>query len=383
MKIAFIREKYDPYGGAERFTQSLMSSLSERGIEVHIYTRKWVESNNTNFHVHIIGGPRYPSLLRQATFVFLVGRAIRKQNFDLVQSNERTLCQHIYRAGDGVHARWLELRANQQHFFRRLSIQLNPFHLYLLWLERKLFENPELKAVIVNSNMVRHEITSRFHIPESRIHTIYNGVDLNRFHPSNRYILGNKLRSECGIAEETPVLLFLGSGFERKGLSTLLHGMAIDNSDSHLWVVGKGKKNFYQRLARKLQISSRITFWGPQKDVLPFFAGADIFSFPTLYDPFPTAVLEAMASGLPVITTVQCGAAEIIRQGHEGFILNSPDAVADLSVFLNHLYHPNQRRVISINARNKAEEFPIDRTIGEVQHLYESLLENNRSKDII
>jgi len=377
MKIAFIRSEYDPYGGAEKYTQTLMDSLIERGVEVHLFARQWIASGNTRLHFHTIGGPRTPSLLRHASFVFSVRRAIRREEFNLIQSNERTLCQDVYRAGDGVHARWLELRASHQNFLSRLLVRINPFHRYLQWLERRLLEQPDLKAVIVNSNMVRHEITSRFQIPNERIHTIYNGVDIKRFRPENRLTIGNQLRSECGLVDEIPVVLFVGSGFERKGLGHLLRGMALAGGRAQLWVVGKGNKRPYQKLAQKLGLMSQVTFWGPHQDALRFYAAADIFGFPTVYDPFSTAVLEALATGVPVITTAQCGTAEIISHGKEGFILSSPSATKELGGYLNDLYNPKRRHALSINARKKAEAFPLERTIDELQRLYLHLVKNN------
>ena len=119
MKIAFIRYRYDPYGGAERFTQMLMQSLAERAVETHVFARQWRQVETPRIHFHHVGGFRWPRVLRHASFVFLVGRAVRLEDFDLVQSNERTLSQHLYRAGDGVHARWLQLRSLQQGRLRR------------------------------------------------------------------------------------------------------------------------------------------------------------------------------------------------------------------------------------------------------------------------
>ncbi len=382
MKIAFIRSEYDPYGGAEKFTQILMDSLAERGVEVHIFARKWSRPENSKIRFHHISGPKAPSLLRHAGFVFLVRRSIRRYDFDLIQSNERTLSQDIYRAGDGVHARWLEIRSSYQNSLRRFTVRINPFHRYLLWLERRIFEQPNLKAVIVNSNMVRSEITSRYQIPDNRIYTIYNGVDLDRFNPENRLTIGRQFRSELGLLENIPVVLFVGSGFKRKGLAYLLRSMALAGSTAQLWVVGKGNKRPYLRLAKKLGLSSRVTFWGPHQDVQRFFAAANFFAFPTLYDPFSTAVLEALAAGLPVITTRQCGTAEIISHGKEGFVLSSPDATAELSGYLENLCYQKQRQYMSTFARKKAETFPIERTIRELECLYNDLLGKSRRKEI-
>jgi len=374
VKIAFIRNEYDPYGGAERFTQTLTDSFAERGAEVHIFARKWIESDTPNIRFHRIRSFGSPSLLRHASFVYMSAKAVRKEKFDLVQSNERTLCQDIYRAGDGVHARWLEIRATYESFLKRVSLRLNPFHRYILRLERRLFEHPDLKAVIVNSDMVRREITSRFRISDEHIHTIYNGVDLKDFHPQHKAAVGKPFRKECHISDSTPLVLFVGSGFERKGLSTLIRGMSMAGGDAKLWVVGKGKSDSYKKLADQLCFTARVTFWGPQKNVMPFYAAADIFALPTWYDPFPTVVLEALASGLPVITTAQCGAAEVIRRGREGFILSSPQAIPELAGYLTKLYHPSQRGVMSLNARKKAEEFPTERTVRELDELYQKVI---------
>jgi UDP-glucose:(heptosyl)LPS alpha-1,3-glucosyltransferase len=374
LKIAFIRYRYDPFGGAERFTQMLLHSLAERGSEVHILARKWVDPIEPGITFHRIGGPNWPSLLGHASFVFMVGRAVRSGNFDLVQSNERTLSQHVYRAGDGVHARWLELRSLRMNSLRRLSIRLNPFHTYRLWLERKLFEHHDLKAVIVNSEMVRNEILSRFSISNDRIYTIYNGVDLDRFHPAHRASAGARLRTEQAVDDKTPIVLFVGSGFERKGLAPLMEGVALAGGDARLWVVGKGKTRPYEKMAQKLGIAQRIIFFGPRQDVAPYYAAADIFVLPTLYDPFPTAVLEAMAAGLPVVTTRQCGAAEIITQGQEGFIVSSPFETSEMASHLESLFRLDTRRKMAVRARKLAENFSTERTIGELEALYGLLL---------
>lgn len=379
MKIAFIRYRYDPFGGAERFTQALIESLARRGAKIHLFARKWTGASEAGIHLHRIGGPAWPRLLGHATFAFLAGRAVRKERFDLVQSNERTLCQHVYRAGDGVHARWLELRGRYQSRLRRLTIRMNPFHLYRLWIERRLYEHPDLKAVIVNSDMVRGEILSRFRIPNEHIHTIYNGVNLQRFHPANRATLGALLRKQYLLDADRPVVLFVGSGFERKGLSFLLRGMALAGGDAQLWVVGKNKTGRYEKLAERLGISSRVVFMGPQPDTAPFYAAADIFVLPTLYDPFPTVVLEAMASGLPVITTRQCGAAEIITEGEDGFVMESAYDVPRMAESLRLLYRTDRRRSMSLEAREKAEGFSIERTVMEIEALYGRLLNLNES----
>jgi UDP-glucose:(heptosyl)LPS alpha-1,3-glucosyltransferase len=374
MKIAFIRYKYDPFGGAERFTQALVERLAARGVEIHLYARKWVAQPSASIVFHRVGGPRWPAILGYAGFVFLVGRAVRGMDFDLVLSNERTLCQDIYRAGDGVHARWLELRSLRMGRLRRLSLRCNPFHAFRLWLERRLFEAPDLKAVIVNSDMVRREILARFELDAQRIFTIYNGVDLKRFCPSLRATAGTELRMNSGVRDDEMILLFVGSGFERKGLEFVIRGLARSKTPARLWVVGKGRKAGDERLARELNVGDRVEFWGPRKDTAPFYAAADAFVLPTLYDPFPSVILEAMASGLPVITTAQCGAAEILTQGIDGYVLEKAWDSNRMAEYLDCLGSPEERRRMGGEARKRAEDFPWERTLNEMEELYERLI---------
>ncbi len=374
MKVAFIRYRYDPFGGAERFTQVLVERLSARGAEVHLYARKWSAQPPAGVIVHRVGGPSRPSILGYASFVFLVGHAVRRIPFDIIQSNERTLCQDVYRAGDGVHARWLELRARRMTRLRRLSLRVNPFHAFRLWLERRLFEDPGLRAVIVNSNMVRAEILSRFRIDPDRIVTITNGVDLNRFHPSRREGEGLDLRRRLGVPDGEMVALFVGSGFDRKGLAYAIQGLAESAVPARLWVVGKGRVDRYRDLCRRLGLEPRVEFWGPRKDTAPFYAAADVFLLPTLYDPFPSVILEAMASGLPVITTAQCGASEIIVPGREGFILEYPEQTSRIAECLEALGAWEERRRMGREARVRAEGFPWERTVRELEELYDHLM---------
>jgi UDP-glucose:(heptosyl)LPS alpha-1,3-glucosyltransferase len=257
---------------------------------------------------------------------------------------------------------------------RRLSLRINPFHVFRLWLERRLFEDRGLRAVIVNSEMVRGEILSRFRIDPARIITIPNGVDLNRFHPSRREGEGLNLRRRLGVPDEELVILFVGSGFDRKGLEYAILGLAESAVPARLWVVGKGRVHRHRKLCRRLGLEPRVEFWGPRKDTAPFYAAADVFLLPTLYDPFPSVILEAMASGLPVITTAQCGASEIIEPGREGFILEYPEQTSRIAECVEALGVWEERWRMGREARARAEGFPWERTVRELEELYDHLM---------
>ncbi len=257
-----------------------------------------------------------------------------------MQSHERIPGCHIYRAGDGVHATWLDLRSRARAVLPRGFPSVtpwltfaSPWHRYTLAAEAAMFRHPDLRAVICNSRMVRDDIAARFGTPDEKLHVIYNGVDLEYFQPRLRAEHRAATRAALGIDDATPIILFVGSGFERKGVPTLLPALArMKQRNAVLLVVGRDRKERdMQALAARLGIAGRVRFLGPQKDVRPYYGAADCFALPTLYDPMPNAALEALACGLPVATSTTCGAAELIQPTINGRIVAALDtgALAD------------------------------------------------------
>ena len=318
MKLAIVRQKYTPFGGAERFVARALDALRAKGVDVSIIAREW-QGDASAIRVD----PFYLGRTwRDAGFARGVRRLVAARRFDLVQSHERIPGCDIYRAGDGVHATWLELRGKPLDRFA-------PWHRYTLAAEAAMFAHPALRAVICNSRMVRDDIAQRFGLPADKLQVIYNGVDLEAFHPRLREESGRTLRSKTGVDGGTPVILFVGSGYERKGLPTLLRALGqMQRRDARLWVVGRDRQESLMRsLAQTLAVDDRVMFLGAQADVRPFYGAADVFALPTRYDPFPNAALEALACGLPLATTTTCGAAELVTAAN-GAVVAAGDVAA-------------------------------------------------------
>ena len=344
MRLALIRQRYNPYGGAERFVARALGALKHHGVAVTVLARDWdgsgemqTESPDTaEAPSETTGGsaqwvrcdPLYVGRLwRDASFAHAVCRVVMQRQFDLVQSHERIACCDIYRAGDGVHAQWLDNRHRILGAWGRLGMRLNPYHAFVLAAERRLFASARLRAVICNSRMVATEIARRFGLPERMLHVIYNGVDLQAFHPGLREQHRSTMRTKLDIAESEVVYLLVGSGFERKGVPQLLEAFArLPNRAARLVIVGADRHTgAMRRRAKSLGLGNRVVYAGPQGDVRPWYGAADCFVLPTLYDPFPNSALEAMASGLPVVTSPSCGAAEYIVEGSNGFVCDALD----------------------------------------------------------
>ena len=200
--------------------------------------------------------------------------------------------------------------------FYRLKSRLlfaDRYHRYVMQAEREMYEDSHLRGVICNAEMIKREIIEDFGLPAEKIHVIYNAIDNQRFLPPDEETFA-ALRAKWQLPLQATCLIYVGSGFERKGLAAAIR--AIAPTDRYLLVVGKDKDQpRYQALAKSLGCEARVRFFGMQSETLPFYQMADGLLLPTLYDPFPNVILEAMACGLPVITTTGCGGAEFIVDG--------------------------------------------------------------------
>lgn len=372
MRLAFIKKRFSVHGGAERYLQTLIRHLKKEGDEIHIFAYQWSEGEGAIFHkIRIVP---LGSFLSIVTFNMNAKSALeRDRGMDCVVSFERTTCQDIYRAGEGCHREWLTIRSAVEPFYKKLSFRINPLHLSLLALEKRLFSDTGL--IVANSRMVKEQIIHHYAVPEARITIIYNGVDLMRFTPENRGTWREKIRRDLSVSERGNLLLFVGSGFKRKGLKTLISAVAlIKEEDLKVLVIGGDKVHSYKRWAAQCGIEGKIVFLGPQREIEQFYAGADLFVLPTLYDPFSNATLEAMASGLPVITTRNNGAAELIENGREGFVIHDPLDAKKLADTIHHsLAH---LPVMGERAREKAEHYPIQKA---AQEFIEAIKEVNKT----
>jgi len=350
MRLAIIRQRYTPYGGAERFVEAALEALLERGIAITLYTRSWPQTR-LQLIEPVLCNPLYVGRLwRDRSFARAVCAKIARQPPELVQSHERLLCCDVYRAGDGLHQAYLEERLRDASPFARRLVEWSPYHRYILDMERRLFTSPALRAVICNSKMVKDEILERFGFAESALHVIYNAVDSDVFSPQLKEHR-DAVRAKLGVADFATVFLLLGSGYVRKGVARAIAALARLPGDTYLFVVGRDKaRGWYKRLAQELGVAHRVALLGPQEDPRPFFGAADAFVLPTLYDPCPNAVLEAMACGLPVVTSNKCGAAELILEHDAGFVCPARD-VDSLAWHMMTLTDATARATLGARAR--------------------------------
>jgi len=370
LRLALIRQRYTLDGGAERFVERVMHALQAQGVQITLITRAWQPQPGIKAE---ICNPFYiGSLWRDWGFARAVRRLLEQQHFDLVQSHERIVGCDIYRAGDGVHREWLKQRSRITGLFGKLRIWLNPYHHYIKTAERHLFNSPQLRAVICNSQMVKNEVRHYFGVPEHALHVIYSGVDVQAFSPELR-CHRDAVRKRYSVPAEATLFLFVGSGFERKGVRQVLEALAQLPPNTHLIVVGRDKRaKRLKQLAAVLGVEGRVHFAGVQSDVKPFYGAADALVLPTLYDPFPNVVLEAMAAGLPVITSTKCGAAELIEHGINGYVCDALDTSA-LAEAMRVLMNVEVQRHLANESRSMVLSMRQDAILEQMLNLYHNM----------
>ncbi|MBA2817719.1 glycosyltransferase family 4 protein [Candidatus Pantoea persica] len=371
LRLAIARQKYRPDGGAERFISRALEALGSEQLDLNIITRSWQGTPNPDWHLHICNPPKFGRISRERGFARAARACWERERFDIVQSHERIAGCDIFRAGDGVHRVWLEQRARIVSPWQRLSAMLSPYHRYVLQAETEMFNAASLKAVICNSVMVKRDILRYFTLPAEKIHVIHNAIDTQRFQPASeasRYAT----RQQLQLPASATVLIYVGSGFERKGLKAAIEALAA--SDRYLIVVGQDKQmSRYQQLANQLNCLDRLRFVGVQQDVQPFYHAADALLLPTLYDPFPNVVLEAMACGLPVITSTGCGGAEFITAGQEGYVCDAFD-IKGLNSAIQAIPALSTDSRLGEAARRRIEPYGPQRLAHALTSLYQQVL---------
>lgn len=331
-KIAFLKTRAHFRGGLEKYTRNLLQSFAEEGCQVTLLTTG-EPVNIPNVDCISLAPDSKFTLYQLSHFDTLCQKWLQKNPQDIIFGMERTTRQTHYRAGNGVHALYLERRKMIDPLWKRLTFPLNPLHRTLLTMEKKAFEDRNLKVLFTNSYMVREEILKTYKTPPEKIEVIHNGVEWEKWSEDFEETFICKKKG-------APHLLFVGNGYKRKGLYFLLQALAcLKKEDFRLTVIGKDKDPLsYVKLAEKLGIKNKIDFLGPQNELLPFYRAADALIIPSIYDPFANVTVEALAMGLYVLTSRYNGGQEVLQE-YSGSVIDdllSPETFAlELKKVLN------------------------------------------------
>ncbi|MES1943255.1 glycosyl transferase group 1 [Salinisphaera sp. PC39] len=378
--VALVFKQLRASGGAERMASVFLDVFRSFDVRLSVVARH-MDGVPDGFEFHRVNPPHLGRAGRVTGFARAACRKLSSLRPDLVLSQEHMPCCHVYRAGGGAHAEWLRQRRRVQGPLKRTWQRWDPHQRAKLALERATYESPHLRAVICNSAMVRDDILRHYRVAPERLHVIENALDPDAYRPpANARREALALRQKLGVPAGAALWLFVGSGFERKGLDVAVRALARAPGTPHLAVVGRDRHaRHYRRLAARSGVAGRVHFVGRQADVRPYYWAGDGLLHPALYEAYGLVVLEAMAAGLPVLGSRQCGAANaLIRQGENGYLNDALDIDAWADA-IGRIDGVADRESLRRAAMAAAMPHDLARLRGQVRELCDYLLAGVRS----
>lgn len=370
MKIAFLIERLDPSrGGAETYVGDFTAMLAAEGHDVHVFSRSdSVVPRGVTLHpVSVRGVGR---AWRTLSFARNVRKMLARERFDVVQGVGKTCTQDVYQPHGGVHRAMLVQESLAHRGFRHA---FSPKQVVFRWIERVQYVRRPAQAFVALSEMVKRHMQDFYDVPDEKIEVVYNGVDTERFHPRNRETHRAPAREKYGIADDEVVFLIVAHNFRLKGVPELVECVTGDFPPCRLLVVGRN------RLAKRLKdlaesrAPGRVIFTDAVPDTAPCYAAADVYAHPTWYDPCSLVVLEALASGLPVITSLFNGAGELMSENIEGHLVE-PGCAGKLAERMRGLLDKAVRERMGRAARALAEKHTVRHNCRQMLEIYEKVL---------
>jgi glycosyltransferase involved in cell wall biosynthesis len=376
IKVCFLSPEYLPLsGGTGAYVYYLSKELMKLGNSASIVTG-YNESRdvkiNERHHIFFIKSLRAP-VVKSFLFAAAASRKLKRLRgsfpVDIAHVNLPLIPSFAVPSDYGetllstVHSTWKgEAEAIKDEPYTRLNSN-EKFMVSFNWLLR-FFEERMLarsNRIIAVSDFTRRELLKYYKVKESKIRVIHNGVDIAKFKPAADKL---KAKEELGFNPEDKAILSVGRLYARKGLFTLIESMALVTrkfSNAKFIIAGKGLGNEIKKLvsyATKLGVKDNIVFTGyfPDKKLPKLYQAADIFAFSTFYENLPFAVLEALSTGLPVVTTRVGGIPEMIDSGKNGFLVEPADSRALAGRILYYLEHPAAASEMGLLAREAIEK---------------------------
>ena len=363
MKIGIPIYNFDPKkGGAERYAFDLSLNLARKGFTPYIFCAKGVEADWVK--KIIVDTTPVPRWLRNLSFAISHKRKLIECPVDVMIGFGNTLTADLYQSHGGVHRVWLQrellsynktLERHIKAFILKRSINQRIQE----WVSEYPLRKRVFKRIIAISDMVKNHLIEHLKLEDALIEVVYNGVDTERFKPAPK-----------GDRPDGLEILFSAGNFRLKGLGELLVALkelAKIRRDFRLIIMGRGKKGRYKRMAEDMGLNDRVIFLGEQLAPEEVYREADILCHPTYYDACSLTIMEAMATGLPVITTRWNGAAALVNDA--GFVIDEPYDINGMVSAIRELFDPKKRHEMGKKARAWMERYTIQKNVDEIERI--------------
>jgi UDP-glucose:(heptosyl)LPS alpha-1,3-glucosyltransferase len=367
MNIAFCYESVLPSrGGCETYIAVLARRLVADGHAVHLYARRWDEAAlPAGMHYHHVALPRCPRFLKPWFFGAACRRLLRGARHQVSVGFDKIIGMDVLYPQGGLYAATADYNL---HKYRspltrglvRFFKAIDPAHRSFLALERRQFTVEEPPLVVAISDMVRRHFQEYYALSSDHVRLVRLATDPDRFDEHDRPRRRLEWRQKWGLEPQQTVALFAGINYRLKGLEPLLRALVRMPPTFRLLVAGNPDTAPFVRLARRLGVAERVRFLGYVGEMRNAYFAADFFVHPTFYDPCSHVVLEALACGLPVITTRRNGASELLQPPREGCVLDDPHDLDRLAGAMTQLLDPSRRAACAQAARRAGSQWTFE-----------------------
>ena len=371
MKVALVLEQFDwRKGGLESWTWQFAQQLLRAGLEVHIVAFDLHPSaGELGIIAHRLERPS--SRLKRA---LAFEQYLRGLDVDVIHDMGVGWYADIFHPHGGSSIATRNHNLLRIPRWRRFTFWSSGRRREMQEIERRQHANPGAVTIAV-SGMVKDHLQTLHHLSDAKIRVIYNGVDLERFSPAHQDLFRKERRSELGLGDDEVLFFLLAHNLRLKNAATLIRSaglLAGRNERLRVVIAGNDRAEPYRRLASKAGAGGVVSFLG-LVDPVQYYASADVCVLPTWYDPCSLFTLEALASGLPVITTKYNGASELMIEGTHGYILDDPGNPAALAAKMAALLDSQTRSKMSTAARQLALAHSFERQTADFIGLYREI----------
>lgn len=342
MKLVFCLFRYFPFGGLQRDFLRIARTCLQRGHEVKVYTMTWEGPPEEGLHIEILPTSGWQNHTRSRSFSQQLKKHLQHDQPDLVIGFNKMPGLDLYYAADVCYQ--TRIKAQRPFWYRWLP----RYHQYLRD-ERAVFAAQIPPKILVLSAHQREEYHHCYAVPLDHFHLLPPGISKDRLAPPNANALRAAQRQAYEVEDDEEILLLVGSGFKTKGLDRILLGLASLplslREKTRLWIIGQDNFLPFLRLAKTLKVDQQITFLGGQHDITKFFLAADFLVHPAYHENTGTVLLEALATGLPVLTVATCGYAHYIDEAQAGIVLPAPFEQNNFNQHLEHMLQSPTRAI--------------------------------------
>jgi UDP-glucose:(heptosyl)LPS alpha-1,3-glucosyltransferase len=377
MRIGIAHIEYSRRKGIERCAAELAERIAARGHEVHFHCGHSKPAEDSKVIFHRVATWKVVNSARIATYAMFAQRSLRAGEYNVTHSHGGVVGCDIVTA-HSCHRAGMEIRRRLKQKVWTTRTNFGVADRIRLVIEHKNYGERRYKKVIAVSEGVKRELVEYYGVPEGDIVVIPNGVDLDEFHPTNRLKFREQIREQLGVSPVAPVLIFVANEFDRKGLNFIIETLPLVKiPELKLLVLGGDDKSPYLRLAVELGVEEQILFLGNVEGISQYYAASDVFVFPTFYEAFSVATLEAAAAGLPLLVTKVNGTEGFLVDGANGyFISRDPEDIAEKIQLL--ISDSEKLRTLSVNARRTAERYSWEQISESVLAVYQEVLDTKR-----